>query len=286
VPASRSKSKGLTAIVDADVLIYQAALQVEHEHRWDDGIWTYHANEKDGEHALRFAIDAIVETVGGTDFVLPLTDLDRNWRLDVLPTYKGNRKGTRRPLLRRHLWDWVQREYANKAYMRPGLEGDDVFGILMTHPTLIPGEKIGVSIDKDMKTIPGRHYNQGKGIFFDINEEEADWWHMHQTITGDTTDGYSGCPGAGPDAADEMCNEPHILVPYEHALRSGPRKGTFETRYRKEPTDDLWSGVVSLYASKGLSEEVALTQARVARICRHTDYDYNKRKVKLWHPTR
>lgn len=274
----------LTAIIDADVLIYQSALQVEHEHRWDDGLWTYHAEEAAGQGALKTAIETLVETVKADDFVIPLTDLDRNWRLDILPTYKGNRKGTRRPLLRRHLWEWVQAEYTGKAYMRPGLEGDDVLGILLTHPKLIEGKKIACTIDKDMKTLPGDHYDFGKDRFFSINEEEADWWHMHQTITGDTTDGYAGCPGAGPTVADAMCNDPYLLVPYEHVMKSGPRKGETETRYREEPTDDLWAAVVSLYASKGLSEEVALTQARVARICRHTDYDFNKRKVKLWQP--
>ena len=274
----------LTAIIDADTLIYQAALQAEHEHRWTDGIWTYHADEVEAEHALGAAIGALVETVGASDYRLVLTDMARNWHLDVLPTYKGNRKGTRRPLLRRHLWDWVQQAFPERTFMRPGLEGDDVGGILLTHPKIIPGDRILVSIDKDMKTLPGRHYNQGKELFFDINEEEADWWHMHQTITGDTTDGYAGCPGCGPTVATALCNAPALQVPYEHTVKSGPRKGETETRYREEPTDDLWAAVSSLYAAKGLSEEVALQQARVARICRWQDYDYELKKVKLWTP--
>lgn len=245
-----------TAILDADILIYQAALVAEHEHRWDDGCWTYHANEEEGQHALKAAIEELTDTVKANDFALPLTDPDRNWRLDLLPTYKGNRKGTRRPLLRRHLFDWCLSEYGKKAYMRPRLEGDDVAGILLTHPTLIPGEKVLVSIDKDMKTLPGLHYNQGKNLHFDINEDEADWWHMHQTLTGDTTDGYSGCPGIGPKAADKLLDT-------------------------EEP---LWPIVVAAYKKAKLSEAVALQQARVARICRHTDYDYQARKPIPWNP--
>lgn len=273
-----------TALIDADILVYQAALEAEHEHRWDDGIWTYHADEEHAFAAFNAALERIVEDTKATDFLLALTDSARNWRLDVLPTYKGNRKTVRRPLLRKCLNDWVLSHFKDKVYLRPTLEGDDVLGILNTHPTLVKGDKLVASIDKDFKTIPGKHYNQKSGAFFDINEEEADWWHMYQTLTGDATDGYSGCPGVGDDAARKLLNEPVLQVPYEHTLKSGPRKGTTETRYKAEPTDDVWAAVVSLYASKGLGESVALQQARVARICRHTDYDYVNRKPILWTP--
>lgn len=274
----------LTALHDTDILIYNAALRVEHEHRWDDGMWTYHADEKEGQAELARSIDELTQTVNGTDYLLALSDMQRNFRLDILPTYKGNRAGVRRPLLRRHLYEWVQREYPDKCYMRPNLEGDDVLGILNTHPTLIKGDKVVTSLDKDFKTIPGDHYNQGKKQFFSINEEEAQWWHMYQTLAGDTADGYSGCPGVGHDAAKDLCDSPRLFVPYQHTLKSGPRKGTQETRYREEPTEDLWASVVSKYQASGLSEEVALQQARVARILHWTDYDYHNRKPILWTP--
>ncbi len=74
-------------------------------------------------------------------------------------------------------------------------------GILSTHPTKIQGKKIIVSEDKDMRTIPGWLYNPGPNKDIEpkyINEFEADRYHLYQTITGDSTDGYKGCPGAGP----------------------------------------------------------------------------------------
>lgn len=274
----------LTALIDGDILVYQAALEAEHEHRWDDGLWTYHAYEEDAYRLFRTALEGVVEAVRADAFLIALTDSERNWRLDVLDTYKGNRKGVRKPLLRKHLNGWVQQEYRDLAYLRPRLEGDDVLGILNTHPTLVPGDKVVVSIDKDFKTIPGKHYNQKHGRFFDINEEEADWWHMFQTLTGDSTDGYAGCPGVGPVEAQRLLDAPFLSVPYDHVMKSGPRKGQTEVRYREEPTDDVWAAVASMYRSKGLSEEVALQQARVARICRHTDYDFKNRRPILWTP--
>ena len=47
---------------------------------------------------------------------------------------------------------------------------------------------------------------------------------------------------------------------------------------------EAWQVVVETYASKGLTEEEALQQARVARILRHTDYDVEKEEVVLWKP--
>ena len=276
----------LTALIDADILVYQAALEAEHEHRWDDGMWTYHAFEDEGYASFKRLLDKIILETKATDFLLALSEpvAALNWRLKVLPTYKGNRKGTRRPLLRRHLNAWVMDTYKDKVYLRPALEGDDVLGILNTHPTLVKGDKLVVSLDKDFKTIPGKHYNQGKAEFFTIDQASADYWHMHQTITGDTTDGYAGCPGAGPAVADELLTAPYLMVPYQHLMKSGPRKGSYEMRFKKEPTDDVWAAVVSLYASKGLGEQVALQQARVARICRACDYDFKTKEVKLWTP--
>ena len=84
------------------------------------------------------------------------------------------------------------------------------------------------------------------------------YWHMMQTLTGDSTDGYSGCPGCGPKTAEKILAP---LVP-----------------------DDYWKAVVKAYSAAGLSEDEALVQARVARICWASDYDFKKKKVKLWNP--
>ena len=45
-----------------------------------------------------------------------------------------------------------------------------------------------------------------------------------------------------------------------------------------------WDTVVSTYQSKGLSEAVALENARLARILRDGEYDTDTGKVKLWTP--
>jgi DNA polymerase-1 len=168
--------------------------------------------------------------------------------------------------------------------VRPRLEGDDILGILATWQK-VRGEKVIVSIDKDMKTIPGLYCRDLDAGIVEVSEEEADNWHLIQTLAGDQTDGYPGCPGIGMDRAAKAILEPTILVPYEHELTRGPRKGEIEIRYREEPTDDKWQAVVTRYAAAGLSEEVALMNARVARILRASDYDFKNKRPILWTPT-
>jgi DNA polymerase-1 len=89
----------------------------------------------------------------------------------------------------------------------------------------------------------------------DVSEREADRNHMIQTLTGDRTDGYPGCPGIGPARAEKI-------------------------------VDGGWDAVVDAYVKAGLNEATALTQARLARILRKGDYVRKTGLVKLWTPAK
>lgn len=240
------------ALIDADVLVFQAAVVAEKATDWGDGVWTLHADEGDGERIVRQSVITLQEKTGADKVILAFSD-EENWRKAILPTYKANRAGSRQPIIRAHLKRWASDEY--ESFTRPTLEGDDVLGILATRKGK-PGENFIVcSIDKDMRTIPGTHFNFGKNEEFVVTEEGADYWHLFQTLTGDPVDGYAGCPGIGPVAAKKILD--------------------------KSPT---WGAVVSAYDKAGFGEEEALVQARVARICRAEDYDFRAKRVKLWTP--
>ena len=254
-----------TALVDADILAYQAAATSEQSIQWDDGLWTLHAFESEGERRFDEMLASIVEATKADKVLLALSDSE-NWRKAVLPTYKSNRAATRKPLLLKHLKDRALDKYA--AYLRPTLEGDDCLGILGTMKKT--GDCIICSLDKDFKTIPGRHYNFGRKEFFEVTLQQADYWHMMQTLTGDTTDGYTGCPGIGPKTAEKI-------------LQAALDEGTTEAN-PAQLREIYWQHVVKAYAKAGLSEEEALTQARVARICRNSDYDFKTKQVILWSP--
>ena len=173
-----------------------------------------------------------------------------NFRKKILPTYKLNRVGKRKPVCYYGVKQWVEDRFT--CYQRPGLEADDCIGILATHKE--PNAVI-VSGDKDFRTIPGRFYDFLRDEYYEISEEEANYWHLFQTLIGDTADNYKGCPGVGAVSAKKLLDE-----------------------------NPSWETVVNAFEKKGLTEEDALIQARVARILRASDYDFKNKRPILWSP--
>lgn len=243
-----------TLLVDGDILAYRAAANFQSTLDFGEGPIVVADDIEDAKAAIRDELDELASTLDAQGIAVCLSDDLANWRKDVLPTYKGNRSYAGRPELLYPLKDWLCDTYGK--WRRHTLEGDDVMGILATHPYLIKGEKIIVSIDKDMRQIPGKLYVEGKDSLITITPEEADHFHLLQTLTGDPVDNYKGCPGVGPKKAARIL----------------------------EGCEGPWGYIVEAYEARGLTEADALQQARVARICRHTDYDFKERKVKLWTP--
>lgn len=245
-----------TIILDGDVLVYEACLAHETEVEWAPDQWTLHGDFALTRTHFDEAVASLVEKLRADEIVICLSDYVDPWRKKVLPTYKSGR-ATRKPVTYKPLREYVHANY--RTFQKPGLEADDVCGILLTHRKIITGEKVLVSEDKDMKTLPGEHFNLRKGLEFTISPAEADFYHMAQTLTGDAVDGYKGCPGAGPAKVAKLLNPQ--MAPAE-----------------------MWRAVVGVYEKASLTEADALVQARVARICRATDYDFEKKEVRLWNP--
>jgi len=245
----------MIALIDGDILVYQAAAVAEKPVDWGDGLWTLHAEEEEAWAHFQSALNVTLEAVGTETFILAFTD-KKNFRKDVLPTYKSNRTGVRKPMLLPYLRSRAEARYVCQTM--EGLEGDDVLGIIATKEP--KGDYVICTIDKDLKTIPCKHYNFGTKEFFETDVETSDKYHLLQTLTGDTTDGYKGCPSIGIKTAEKILQD---IKP-----------------------EDMWEAVVSTYAKAGLGEEEALTQARVARILRATDYNFNTKEVILWNPTK
>lgn len=273
-------------LIDGDVLAYKTCACVETQVEDEDGYWYWFCNGDEVKVRINAEIGRYLDELGADDYVLALTDDQVNFRKDILPSYKGNRAGVKRPVALRGIREWMQEEH--RTYLRPRLEGDDVLGILATWPKFVRenGRPIIVSIDKDMRCIPCTYVRDLDTGPVEITEEAADRWHMIQTLAGDQTDGYGGCPGIGLDRAIKAVDERLGVEPYEYTFKRGARKGETETRYAEVPMDDLWDVVVSRYDAAGLSEEVALEQARVARILRYSDYDLKRKEPILWVPGR
>lgn len=241
-------------LFDADIVAFKAAAATEQPINWGDGIWTLHGYEQDViDHAMSY-MQGVADKLDTQDVQLFLTGAN-NWRKDILPSYKSNRKDTRKPLMLPFIRQFMVDNLG--ATIVDTFEADDLLGIEATSTD----DCIIVSEDKDLKTIPAMVYNPQKDdepVL--IPEFTAAWNHMFQTLTGDSTDGYSGCPKVGPVAAKKILQD-------------------------IDQVEDLWPAVVAAFKKQNLSEEVALQQAQVARICHASDFDKETGKVIPWTPS-
>lgn len=247
-----------TLLVDGDVVAYRIASTSEKPIEWEQGIWTLHSDFGLAQDQLDEYLEVLMIDLDADDMIICLSCRTSHYfRHDLLPTYKGNRAGKRKPLILNPLKDHLHVKY--ETFERPNLEADDCLGILLTHPKIIDGEKVCVSIDKDMKTLPGLHADLLDRDVFKVDEREADYWHLYQALCGDSTDGYKGCPTVGPKKAEVILED-------------------FES------VDQAWPKIVEAFKKQKLGEDEALLQARIARILRHTDYNFKKKEPILWKP--
>jgi len=275
---------GPVLLIDADVLRYQLAFANTTSVDWNGSGDKAEAIQPERAKAgLEDYLGDLIEKFDAHSFVLALSCKQGNFRKELYPAYKENRKTKPKPALWYVLDEFIYNDFRDCLIEAPDLEGDDVLGLLATHPSpkWIPDNRIVVSIDKDMQTLPGiRLYmpNRPDEGVREISPHEADLYWMKQALTGDAVDNYPGFPGIGPAKADE------ILLPV-HA------------QYREASVSQhlaaLWKSVVETYttrtprgATDPLTAEDALLQARLARILRHGDWKLRKNKtyVQLWTP--
>lgn len=249
------------ALIDGDIIAYRCAVKNQQSYDWGDtGGKVIQADPvAAGEAALRMVEEWRV-AASCRDVIVAFTGTE-NFRKRILPTYKAGRK--EKPPAHAATVERMQQEFP--YHLIQGLEADDVMGILATTATY-RDRAIVVTIDKDLKTIPGTHLNPTieNARPVTIDERQADYWWMVQTLIGDPTDGYTGLPGVGIKNAEKI-------------LGSGAQPAAL---------GQLWARVKDAYGKRKLTEADALVQARVARILRREDYDKVTKEVLLWHPTK
>lgn len=258
-------------LIDGDVLVYKTAFAAEKVIDWGGGLVTLHSNTDEAAQTIDAQITMIATQLKADEVVVALTCHETpNFRKEFYPQYKANRGEKRKPIIWKAMREHLMENH--DAKIKSNLEADDVLGILSTMPHK-GQERIIVSVDKDFKTIPGLFFNMkdGKsGEVQTITEDEADFNFMLQTLMGDATDNYPGCPGIGAKRAD-------LLL--DLAIKSNA--GLPEPKSRLEA---MWSEVVKVFAKAGFGEEYALNQARCARILRFSDYDTKVKSPILWSP--
>ena len=244
------ETKNKLLVIDADVVLYRASFLSEEEIKWEDDVWTLQSNFNEAKAAVDDQIAGYRKTLSSDRIILAFSDRS-TFRHDMWPAYKGNRKDKRKPLGISALKEWMMTTY--ESIIMPNLEADDVCGILCTRD---PENTVAVSIDKDFNTLPITWYNPNDGKLVTITPAEANFFHLIQSLTGDSTDGFEGIKGVGPMTARKLLH----------------KQGAY------------WETVVEAYENKKLTANDALMTARLARILRDGDYNEETHEVSLWRP--
>ena len=213
-------------LIDGDIVIYQAACAAEKV------LYILTTGDGDVDFASRRGLNAYVESAGITDYEVeavrepePFASVAMNIRKivrkiqapapDYLPSfclssaksfrkmlspgYKANRKGAHKPVHLEEARRFVLEKY--HCQILPWAEADDVMGIRSNKT-----DDIIASVDKDMLTVPGRHYNWSTEKLCSVSAAEADFNFWKQMIMGDRADNVKGIRGMGPVKAARYLN--------------------------------------------------------------------------------
>tara|TARA_R100000951_G_scaffold106119_1_gene100464 strand:- start:1671 stop:2444 length:774 start_codon:yes stop_codon:yes gene_type:complete len=229
--------------IDADILLYRACFASQSY----DPLTERYADPKE---LFNESVEKLLQETGIFDYTCCLSSKS-NFRKEIFPSYKANRKGRPKPPGLTELREWVLTQ--RRGWTVKGLEADDLLGIMATSD---PGNLIS-SLDKDMRTLPGiTWYNFKSGEYETQTSEGARHNFLVQAIAGDSVDGYKGIPGIGPKKAEKIL------------LEGG----------------DRWSTVVGAYARRGLTAQDAFVNASMAYILQSKNFDRDTLARIPWKP--
>ena len=239
----------MSLLIDADFIVYKCCAGAETEIDFGEDLIVVTSNFKEAYEYVERELYNIATDLGCFDDSILFFSDSINFRKSIDPAYKGHRN-RKKPCGYKRVINKLKEEYT--VVVMPTLEADDALGIYATKE---PGHII-CSPDKDMRQIPGQLYDLTDGVVT-VEPEEGRRWHLIQTLAGDQTDGYAGVPGIGIKRAVAL--------------------------FEKEGY--TWNTVVKAFAEKDLGEDVALMNARLAKILQCDDYDFTNQEPRLWSPS-
>ena len=239
----------MSLLIDADYIVYKCCAATETEIDFGEDLIVVTSRFSEAYEYVERELYNIASDLGCFDDSILFFSDSINFRKSIDPAYKGHRN-RKKPCGYKRVINKLKEEY--HVVMMPTLEADDAMGIYATKED----GHIICSPDKDMRQIPGELYDFTQEVST-ITPEGGYQWHLIQTLAGDQTDGYAGVPGIGIKRA--------------------------VTLFEKDGY--TWDTVVKAFAEKDLSEDVALMNARLAKILQVEDYDFTNQEPRLWSPS-
>ncbi len=171
----------MIALLDSDIICYRVSAM---------------NNDNPAEEAHYYCdqvIRDILQATGSTEYIAFLGGSD-NFRKQIYPEYKAHRTAPKPKWLescREHLVvEW-------KAQLSDGIETDDEIGLAATKYWNEGVPFVVASIDKDLKQLPGKHYNFVKKEFAYVTPMEGYSFFWKQMLIGDSADNIKGVVGIG-----------------------------------------------------------------------------------------
>ncbi len=164
-------------LIDMDIVAYRVASTVREDESFDLC-----------EYRIDTLLTGILDACDAEEYLGVLSGPD-NFRKTINPEYKANRKDLIKPVYLDSCKDYLVENW--KAVYSEGVEADDVLGYNQTKNTII------CSIDKDLRQIPGKHFNFVKLEFDEVDMEQGDKFFWKQMLIGDSTDNIFGVKGIG-----------------------------------------------------------------------------------------
>ena len=180
------------ALVDADSIYFRAAM----------------SNQKTFE--IRNMINTMMLDIEGqcmADVLKVAVKGKNNFRYQVYPEYKAKRPELK-PEIREALnygHKFMQDKW--EAVQSDGMEADDLVSIWAYEAREMEIPYVICGIDKDLKQIPGNHYNYNKKVHDFVDDDRANYNLMLQCLTGDSTDNIPGIKGIGPKKAEKILKD-------------------------------------------------------------------------------
>lgn len=191
----------MIALIDGDIVAYRCAASCE---RTVNGERICEAEEEIALFRVEQLMQEIIHSVQAEKYRCFLSP-SKNFRYIVYPEYKANRRDTVDPVHRKACKQYLLDKW--NAELFEGYEADDALAWTQTETSYdgngfdqYPGSVI-CSIDKDLKQVPGLHYNFVKGETDEVYETHGLSTFYQQVLIGDKTDNLIGLQGIGPKKA-------------------------------------------------------------------------------------
>lgn len=256
------------AHIDADLIVYRAGFAAEKAHYYVEHDGVYYSFEKKVdanafcdeigyeradiqqernpepvENAIYNAKSMIRECLKqaeADEYCLYLSG-STNFRDEVAVSkpYKGNRDELHKPVHGPAIREWMMSQHPHN--LSDNEEADDV--VSYRHYQMWvenPAETLLCSVDKDLRMVPGMHYNFIKDEFVVVSAADGLRRFCTQLLTGDSTDNIPGLPGIGPTKAERILLEddtPRLWM--QHVIAAYDKAG-FDEDYLIEQGRLLW----------------------------------------------